>query len=455
MPGDLQCWSQNNVGISSDRRGCTSALKYGVHGDLRIERKGIVAELYPGHPDTSSLYDFIVVFFYPQPDSQPHLQVLCHLQKEVRAGRAAEGGDLTKGTRDTLTNSRRPALTQDHFAETVVVCAGKYDHSRNRLSSVARDRNWFSDDYVPFQTRIHDSRGIWFEAVGIGTVVLPIVQSEGERGEIILKNVLHYPDAVCNIVGSLVSCGERVWTLRDDKMRPAVYFELGQDKPFHPLLLSGPPCGARLGRCPLDEKRNSLFGLYLPENERERFEVSQGRARVSQEEEEEDISVPLTDHEKAWLKKYWRSEFQFLAAYALSIYHEGDRSVGRDFLRQFMAEDKKHKESHRYDMSEDEGDFFDEPGQDGLEFGFMTRHDPDAHVADRHFSDDELAWIQERHGDSRTFLASNWLRFYNDDDCQEGKELAQQLMRRGAETREAYGLPPRRYMAGETLHDSR
>ncbi|KAL2686926.1 hypothetical protein Neosp_004471 [[Neocosmospora] mangrovei] len=328
-------------------------------------------------------------------------------------------------------------------------------HPADSFHSVARDRNWFSDDYVPFQTRIHDSRGIWFEAIGIGTVVLPVVQSDGERDEILLENVLHYPDAVCNIVGSLVSRGERVWTLREDKSRPAVYFEPKQDKSFHPLLLSGPPRGARLGRCPLEKKRNSLSELFWPEYERERFEASQGRVQVSQEEEEDEISDPLTDREKAWLKKYWRSEFKFLSAYGLNIYHEGDRSVGREFLRQFIAADRKHEESQRSNIREDEHDSYDEPGQDGLAFGFMARHDPDAHVADWHFSEDELAWIQEQHGDSRTFLASNSLRFYNDDDCKEGKELAQQLMRRSEEMRKAYGFPPRRYLVGGTMRESR
>lgn len=115
-----------------------------------------------------------------------------------------------------------------------------------------------------------------------------------------------------------------------------------------------------------------MFGLYWPEKERERFQASQGRAQVSQQEEEEEIPDPLTDHEKAWLKKYWRSEFQFLAAHGLNIYHEGDRSVGRDYLRQFMAEDKKHEESHRYDMSEDESDYYVEPGQYEYASEFMT-----------------------------------------------------------------------------------
>ncbi|RSM06923.1 hypothetical protein CEP52_005530, partial [Fusarium oligoseptatum] len=54
-----------------------------------------------------------------------------------------------------------------------------------------RDRAWFKDDY-----------GEELEAVGIRTVTITIEWPlDGDRTEVILRNVLHSPDAACNIIG--------------------------------------------------------------------------------------------------------------------------------------------------------------------------------------------------------------------------------------------------------------
>ncbi|KAI8672977.1 hypothetical protein NCS56_00762200 [Fusarium sp. Ph1] len=66
---------------------------------------------------------------------------------------------------------------------------------------VACDRHWLSDDYTPFKTWLTDSRGVKFEAIGVGNIILPVDLSNGNRGEIFLRNVLHFPDAACNSIG--------------------------------------------------------------------------------------------------------------------------------------------------------------------------------------------------------------------------------------------------------------
>ncbi|RSL39451.1 hypothetical protein CEP53_014045 [Fusarium sp. AF-6] len=318
----------------------------------------------------------------------------------------ADDGDLTEEPKDTVTSNQRRVPTQDLIAGTIVVRAGKGDC--NSLKShpsclfVAKDRDWFSDDYVPFKTRINDTRGVWFEAIGIGTVILPVIQSDGECGELLLRNVLHFPDAVCNVVGIQVSedyevgcidCSARVWTIEDGKGRTVAYFEREEGKVFNTLLLSGPPRGARLGSCPFDEKnRKPMFGLHWPESERERFEASR---------KEEETSNPLSDLERAWLKEHWGNEFKFLAAYELSIYKDEDREEGRAIMRTMMAKEKESREND---------------------------HD-DSHLVDHYFSDDELEEIELQFGNSKIFLEEELgFSIYNDEHCRVAKRNIREFL---------------------------
>lgn len=53
----------------------------------------------------------------------------------------------------------------------------------------------------------------------------------------------------------------------------------------------------------------------------------------------------------------------------------------------------------------------------------------DGHLADYHFSEAELIWIEENFGNSASFLMTYGLKFYDDDDCVEGKRIVQAMMR--------------------------
>ncbi|RSM20686.1 hypothetical protein CDV31_000373 [Fusarium ambrosium] len=266
---------------------------------------------------------------------------------------------------------------------------------------VACDRHWFGDDYTPFKTWLTDSRGVKLEAIGVGNIMLPVDLSNGKRGEIFLKNVLHFPDAVCNSIGSPIyidynidggdgmNFANDVQTLRDDGGRPSAYFERGS-KVFYILKLGGPPSGARLGPCPLDEGKGYMISLYWPESERMRFEASKAQAEAF-----------LSDSERAWLKEHWGNEFKFLAAYELSIYKDEDREEGRAIMRTMMAKEKESREN---------------------------AHD-DSHLVDHYFSDDELEEIELQFGNSKRFV-EEYLRFsiHNDEHCREAKRIAQDLM---------------------------
>ena len=51
-------------------------------------------------------------------------------------------------------------------------------------------------------------------------------------------------------------------------------------------------------------------------------------------------SAPYTEEEKGWLKREWRGDFKFLAAYGLSIYKDEDRDEGRRMARAMMEVDE-------------------------------------------------------------------------------------------------------------------
>lgn len=77
---------------------------------------------------------------------------------------------------------------------------------RSDLSSVAKDRFWFGEDYIPFISSVRGIHDDVLEVVGIGTVKLQTKASPSETGPVSdrslqLKHVLHVPDIYCNIIG--------------------------------------------------------------------------------------------------------------------------------------------------------------------------------------------------------------------------------------------------------------
>ena len=105
--------------------------------------------------------------------------------------------------------------------------------------------------------------------VGIGTVELPVKRgpsATGPRshGTLRLRNVLHVPTLICNIIGSpildeyIVHTGfddkDKKGTIKDKHGRNAAYFDL-RLKPYQ-VRLSGPPIGPRVGPAQSEEPRS-------------------------------------------------------------------------------------------------------------------------------------------------------------------------------------------------------
>ena len=123
---------------------------------------------------------------------------------------------------------------------------------------------------------------------------------------------------------------------------------------------------------------------------------------------------PITQAEKKWLKDNFKDEFHFLRDYQLSIYKEEDRAEGRRIMRALIKADQEDKEED----NDSENSFLQE-----------LEDDPTSHVADYHFSSDELDWIKKHFKHSGNFLVVYGLKPFDDGDCREGKSILQSMMK--------------------------
>ncbi|KAH7114850.1 hypothetical protein EDB81DRAFT_295166 [Dactylonectria macrodidyma] len=281
---------------------------------------------------------------------------------------------------------------------------------------LAKDRSWFGDDYTPFDSFIKNTAVSETTVVGIGTVNLPTKISPNKtgprsHGTLRLKNVLHAPGIICNIIGrpilndyNVVTRGTSGTITNLSDSRPVAYFKPETEGVrLFEVRLSGPPVGPKVGPSPFDPSTTYFIRASWPDSERERFAALQAsRSRQSRAA----ANVPLAPSEKAWLKKHFESEFKFLQVHGLSIYKEEDREEGRTILRAIMSNGEDEA------PSDDEFDDFD----------------PEAHFADHHFSLAELDWINSGYGNSRDFMACFGLKFFNEEDCDEARAIARAMV---------------------------
>ncbi|KAF1991472.1 hypothetical protein K402DRAFT_409676 [Aulographum hederae CBS 113979] len=297
--------------------------------------------------------------------------------------------------------------------------------SNNSNVHVANNRDWFTE-YTPFKTH---TGSIYFndhssQVAGVGTVELTLKlynnKRKGRPGyrTITLKDVLYMPSAVCNIFGippspdyRLERLGGNGGTIIDRDGKRAGLIEV-----------------VRLFRLRLHGQRGGVSslgdGMYMinthwPNNERARWEAAK----------------PYTAEEKEWLKKNWEGEFKFLNAYGLSVHKEEDREEGRGMVRKFMKEGREndgdaHEDNPEYELEfrRDEEDEEDPEDDDSDDFLAELERDPMSHLADRHFSEAQLAWIKKHYRYSSKFMLSHGLKPYDDGDCVMAATLLQGLM---------------------------
>ncbi|KAK3291703.1 uncharacterized protein B0H64DRAFT_445735 [Chaetomium fimeti] len=233
---------------------------------------------------------------------------------------------------------------------------------------VARDRAWFST-YTPFPTSttsyiVSNPMG----ALGVGDVRLPVKlfpkrSGPSAHGTLHLRNVLHAPNYICNVIGS-PDTGDYsqivLGGLGDNGKDAAITAENGRRLGYFVkgrrwvLLLSGPPVGPVVGPSKLDPDGYYMINAQWPASERQRWALAQGSQSglghntnhgVSDSGEGNDESEAAqpelyTEAEKSWLKREWGGEFKFLTAHGLSIYKDEDREEGRRIARAMMGVDE-------------------------------------------------------------------------------------------------------------------
>jgi hypothetical protein len=119
-------------------------------------------------------------------------------------------------------------------------------------------------------------------------------------------------------------------------------------------------------------------------------------------------AASYTAEETASLKENYGSEFHFLLQHGLKIHNEEDREEGRAILRAIMRADDDESDNS-------EEDFDDESAFEG-------------HQADYNFTHRQLDWIEQHYRNSEQFMISYGLKFYDNEDLEEAKAIAEVMM---------------------------
>jgi len=295
----------------------------------------------------------------------------------------------------------------------------------------ANHRDWFAY-YKPFKSHAHGTIGGRLDVEGVGDVELrvkkPNRNARPSYSTIWLKNVLYCPLAVCNqvsipsIIGSYgVAFRPEGGKISRDNVPIGII-----DTPVLPKLrLSGQPPNQTC----LD--RNEIYALSLIWSDEERARWERVKAADLESERSSRVS-PYTNEEKDWLKEKWGGEFRFLRAHLLKIHDEEDRAEGRRIVRAMMGDSDDSGDVEGENKSEEEEEESDDGSftisyTNGRGAKPIIPHD-EGHMADYYFSEKELLWIEENYGNSASFLITYGLKFYNDDDCEEGKWIVQAMM---------------------------
>lgn len=194
------------------------------------------------------------------------------------------------------------------------------------------------------------------------------------------------------------------------------YFD--PSRPLFTIKVRDQPMGPKLGPRVLKHERLYMLGCrwgYTEQQKWQEFKVSNHPTNpMPRSAGTADKNPPYTDNEKAYIKKNWRSEYHFLLQHGLKIYNEKDRAEGRSILRAFMEEDTFEEES-------DDEDTFKEESED-------DEYDLQGHQADYNFSSSQLDWIEKYYRNSENFMMCHGLKFYDDDDVEEAKAIADVMM---------------------------
>ncbi|KAJ4145740.1 hypothetical protein LMH87_004577 [Akanthomyces muscarius] len=181
---------------------------------------------------------------------------------------------------------------------------------------VAKDRSWFCVDYRPISSALTSDAPV----IGMGTMHLPVKQTPGARnrghGTLTLRDVLHVPSALCNIVGTPVfqdynvSLGSGPGSDGSISLfdgTPVAYITPGRRLPE--VRLSGPPIGPRVGPSPF--KPDAIYWIKAAWSETEREKWLDVDAALASGDAPQTPAHP-SDEEERWLKRHVDGGFEVI-----------------------------------------------------------------------------------------------------------------------------------------------
>lgn len=277
----------------------------------------------------------------------------------------------------------------------------------------------------------------YLPVLGVGTVEIPTERSPNRsgvssHGSLHLKQVLHVPDFICNVIGGIVegsdgynveTCNgpKTTGTIKDDRGKNVAYFD--PSRPLFSIRVRDQPDGPRLGPHVLEKGGMYMLSCQWDAIQQQRWLEYQAQGGLnnlgSEPARATDTNLPYTDAEKMFLKEHWQDEYHFLLQLGLKIYQDEDRAVGRSILRTLMREDDTGKDSPNREIVDRENS--DEEFKD---YGF----DFERHRADYNFSLKQLDWIEEYYGNSENFMVLHGLESNNFDDVEEAKAIVDAMM---------------------------
>ncbi|RFU80071.1 hypothetical protein TARUN_2189 [Trichoderma arundinaceum] len=301
--------------------------------------------------------------------------------------------------------------------------------SNNSNVHVCNDKKWFAELTLFSSTASAILGSEQIPVEGVGSVDLPVKRSPNLSGPkahhvLHLTNVLYIPSSVCNLVCwpifksvaevDFSATSKSSGSLKDADGRPVAYFAPFQERQLPCIKISGPPVGPRLAPSIFKPIMRTLSGMAIDHDD----------SHDEEEEEEEEeygeyppsrLSHHMSSHhfnirELDWIEEHWGSIEAFMICHGLKFYKDEDCEEARAILRAVMVDDD--------DDDDDNDNADDNDGDDDFE-----NWNPDNHLADHHFSAKELGWIKKNYQDSATFMFTFGLKFYDDEDCAEAKNL--------------------------------
>ena len=285
----------------------------------------------------------------------------------------------------------------------------------------ANHRDWFFN-YTPFSSRTSAPDGSGMEVVGIGDVQLEVNMKsntgEGAYHPLILRDVLHIPSGVANVVAAPVL--EEFTTCSFGGggaiSNPDTGVTLLLDKPkLYKLWLVGQP----RGHTSLDEQIHYWINITWSEGERLRWEQSKrdNEAKSLQNGHKRSKSKAVPNAPSA----------------NTNIQEETPAATGKSKKRN-KKKGKDKAASTNGDQSEQlpaQESWDDQVEQDNTMAKAQQQQEPQQEQAatkpPRH-SPEEKAWLKKHYGNEYKFLRSQGLKIFKEQDRQKGDEIMRGMM---------------------------